>query len=52
VEPPKQHAVGKMHSAYSGNLIQASRIGKGEGLLAQAKKRLTAWVEAQRLAAG
>jgi hypothetical protein len=48
----KQHGVGTVQDVLSPLLIQASRTGKGNRLLAHAKKRLTAWVETQRLAAG
>jgi hypothetical protein len=48
----KQHGVGKVQDVLSPILIQAGRTGKGNRLLAHAKKRLTAWGETQRLAVG
>jgi hypothetical protein len=49
---PKYDAIGKVHRVLKRLLTQAGRTGRVARGMAKASKRLTAWVETQRLAAG
>jgi hypothetical protein len=52
VERQKYDRIGKVHRVLSRILMQAAKTGRVAKGMAKANKRLTAWVQTQRLASG